>query len=62
MNPRDISYLSQGNKKRIVPSSPLSSVWLEAMYGEDLRYEKQLGDKGKDLSFFCLLCIRISHM
>ena len=37
MNPRDISYLSQGNKKSIVPSSPLSSVWLEAMYGEDLR-------------------------
>ena len=37
VNPRDISYLSQGNKKSIVPSSPLSSVWLEAMYGEDLR-------------------------
>ena len=37
VNPRDISYLSQGNKKRIVSSSPLSSVWLEAMYGEDLR-------------------------
>lgn len=36
MNPRDISYSSQGNNKRIVPSSPLSSVWLEAMSGEDL--------------------------
>ena len=37
MYPRDISYSSQGNNKRIVPSSPLSSAWLEAMYGEDLR-------------------------
>ena len=36
MNPRGISYSSQGNNKRIVPSSPLSSVWLEAMSGEDL--------------------------
>lgn len=37
MNPRDISYSSQGNNKSTVPSSPISSVWLEAMYGEDLR-------------------------
>ena len=29
--PRDISYSSQGINKRIVPSSPFSSIWLEAM-------------------------------
>ena len=35
MYPRDISYSSQGNNKRIVPSSPLSSVWLETFVKRD---------------------------